>query len=238
VRLAGGLAALAVSLAFAPAGSARAEELGPYQATYRGIWNGFTVGVSRLELRQTGDSWTYSSRSEPRGIGRMAPHLFAPLQVSVVRVTSEGVRPQSYTSGDGNDPGRNTDLTYDWQKARVKGTYEGTAVDLPLSAGVEDDASVQLALMVELLAGRTPGSFALIDKNSVRDYRFEREGTATLATPIGAVATVIYGARKAYSPRITRFWCAPDRGYIPLKVEQTKGDEVQWTLEIQSLKRD
>src|SRR5215831_11176212 len=230
----GALAALALGVSFASAASAGAEDLKPYQATYYGIWNGFKVGVSRLELKQTGDTWTYSSRSEPRGIGRMAHHLFPPLQVSVVRVTSAGLQPQSYTSGDNANPGRDSGLTYDWRSARVRGTYEGTAVDLPLGPSVQDDASVQLALMVELLAGRTPSSFALIDRNGVRDYRFEREGTATLKTPLGEVATVIYGARKAHSPRLTRFWCAPERGYIPMKVEQTKGEEVQWTLEIES----
>jgi hypothetical protein len=55
---------------------------------------------------------------------------------------------------------------------------------------------------------------------------------------MGDVATVVYRAQKTYSPRITRFWCAPDRGYIPMKVEQKKGDDVQWTLQIQSLTRN
>jgi hypothetical protein len=92
--------------------------------------------------------------------------------------------------------------------------------------------------MVELLAGRTPGSFHMIDKNGTREYQFARDGAATLQTPMGAVATVVYRAQKANSPRITRFWCAPARGYVPLKVEQTKGEDVQWTLQIRSLTRE
>jgi len=51
------------------------------------------------------------------------------------------------------------------------------------------------------------------------------------------VHTVVFKSQKKFSPRITRFWCAPDRGYIPMKVQQKKGDDVQWTLEIESLKR-
>jgi hypothetical protein len=96
---------------------------------------------------------------------------------------------------------------------------------------------VQLGLTVELLAGRTPASFRVIDKDGTRQYEFARDGEATLQTPMGAIATVVYRSQKAGSPRITRFWCAPDRGYIPLKVEQTRGDEVRWTLEIESLSR-
>jgi hypothetical protein len=47
----------------------------------------------------------------------------------------------------------------------------------------------------------------------------------------------VYRSQKANSPRVTRFWCSPERGYVPIKVEQTKGSDVQWTLEIQSLTR-
>lgn len=229
---------LAVGLLGCAAALAHADELRPYQATYNGIWHGMTVAVSNLQLEHAGgENWTYTSRSEPRGLGRMASGIFPPLQVSAVQVTGTGVLPQSYRS-EGGDAAKSIDLSYDWHTQRVTGTYEGTPVDLPLTPQVQDDASVQLALMAELLAGRTPPSLELIDKNSVREYKFTREDAATLQTPMGAIATIVYRAQKAYSPRVTRFWCAPERGYIPMKVEQTKGSEVQWTLTIQSLKRD
>jgi hypothetical protein len=153
-----------------------------------------------------------------------------------VRLTSAGVQPLSFKS-EGGESSKSIELAYDWPSHRVTGTYEGTAVDLPLTPDVRDDASVQLGLTVELLAGRTPASFRVIDKDGTRQYQFARDGEATLQTPMGAIATVVYRSQKAGSPRITRFWCAPDRGYIPLKVEQTRGDEVQWTLEIESLSR-
>lgn len=216
---------------------AAAEELKPYEASYSGIWHGMTVAVSTLTLAHSADTWTFTSRSEPRGLGRMASGVFPPLQVSVVKVTGTEVLAQSFRS-EGGDASRAVKLNYDWQAHKVTGSYEGTAVDLPLTPQVQDDGSVQLALMVQLIAGRTPAGLQLIDKNSVRDYAFTREGEATLATAVGTVPTVIYRAQKAYSPRVTRFWCALAKGYIPVKVEQTKGDDVQWTLQIQSLKRD
>jgi len=216
--------------------AAAADELKPYTAVYHGIWHGITVAASTLKLERNGDAWTYTSRSEPRGIGRMASGVFPPLQVSVSRIAAEGVQPQSFKS-TGGDPGKSIELTYDWLAKRVTGTYEGTPVDLPLTPQVQDDGSVQLHLMVEILAGRNPATVQLIDKNSVREYQFSRDGEETLETPMGNVHTVIFKSQKKYSPRITRFWCAPERGYIPMKVEQKKGDDVQWTLRIQSLSR-
>jgi hypothetical protein len=227
---------LACILSLAATGVAAADELMPYTASYNGIWRGITVALSTLKLEQTGDKWTFSSRSEPRGIGKLASGVFPPLQVSVVRVTDQGVLPQSFKSS-GGDPNKGIQLDYEWQTHRVTGVYEGTEVNLPLTPQVQDDGSVQLHLMVELLSGRTPSTVQLIDKNEVREYDFTREGEATMQTAIGEVHTVVFRSQKKYSPRITRFWCAPDRGYIPMKVQQTKGDDVQWTLEIQSLKR-
>lgn len=223
-------------VAAAMTNAARADQLEPYKASYLGLWHGLTVAVSDLKLEHTGDTWTYSSSSSPRGIGRLASGVFPPRQVSVVRVTASGVEPQSFRS-EGGERDRSTDLAYDWRAARVTGTVDGAHVDQPLTPGVQDDGSVQLALMVELLAGRTPGSFRMIDRSGTREYQFARESEATLETPMGAMATVVYRAQKAGSPRITRFWCAPQRGYVPLKVEQTKDDDVQWTMEIRSLAR-
>ena len=231
------LVAVAAAVLLVSTAAAAPTEFKPYTATYNGIWKGMTVAVSTLKLEQTGDTWTFSSRSEPRGIGRMASGVFPPLQVSVVRVTDQGVQPQSFKS-TGGDPGKNIILNYDWQSLRVTGRYEGTEVNLPLTPQVQDDGSVQLALMVELLAGRTPPTVQLIDKNSVREYVFTRDGEATIKTPMGDVHTLIFKSQKKNSPRITRFWCAPDRGYVPMRVQQKKDDDVQWTLEIQSLKRE
>lgn len=223
--------------AAAVTGTVRADELRPYRASYLGLWHGMVVAVSDLSLEHAGDTWTTSSRSAPRGIGRLAAGIFPPRQVSVARVTASGVQPLTFRSL-GGDRARSTDLSYDWETARVTGTLEGARVEQPLAPGMQDDGSVQLALMVELLAGRTPGSFRMLDKSGTREYQLAREGVATLQTPMGPVATVVYRAQKAGSPRITRFWCAPERGYVPMKVEQTRGDEVQWTMEIRSFARE
>jgi len=228
-------AALAALLMSATAG---ADELKPFEASYAWEWRGMTVAVSNLKLeKRSGDTWTYSSKSEPRGLGRLLSER--PKTVSVLRVTSAQVEPLSYKGDDGTgSTRRKVDVEYDWEKHRVTGVYEDTPVDLPLTPGVQDEASVQVALMVELLRGHTPERFELLDKNSVREYSYVREGEETLKTPFGDVATVIYRSHRANSPHVNRYWCAPGRGYIPIRVQQKRGEDVQWTMEIQSLRRE
>lgn len=215
-----------------------AEELKPFEARYDWVWHGMTVAASTVTLAHgADDTWRYSSHSEPRGIG----HAFSerPKQLSELRLTAQGVQPLRYEADDGTGSDRRTvRLRFDWQGLRVTGVYEQTPIDLPLNPDVQDDSSVQVALMAALLRGQTPSRFTLVDKNGLREYRYAREGEATLTTRLGAVPTIIYRSERANSPRVTRFWCAPQRGYVPLRVEQKRGADVQWTMQITALRRD
>jgi hypothetical protein len=231
------LKCLAAALSVLAVNMAAADELQPFEASYAWFWHGMNVAVSTLKLEHSGDTWTYSSKSEPRGIGTLLSER--PTQRSVLRVTDAGTQPLSYQASDGTSSTRRAvDVKYDWEHGRLTGVYEETKVDLPLTPGVQDDASVQVALMVELLRGHTPEHFSLLNKNAVRKYRYVREGEATLQTPLGNIATVIYRSQRDNSPRVTRFWCAPGRGYIPMRVEQKRGDDIEWGMEIRSLTRE
>jgi len=231
------LIAAALLCAAIAADRAEADELEPFDASYAWSWHGMTVAESALKLQKQGDIWVYSSKSSPRGIGKVFSER--PVQKSTLRVTDKGVQPLSYEADDGtSSTKRDAKVQFDWEHGRVTGVYEDVKVDMPLQPGIQDDLSVQIALMVELLAGREPQQLKMIDKNTVREYHYTRETQESLSTPVGKIDTIVYRSQKTGSPRVTRFWCAPSRGYIPMRVEQTKGDDVQWTMEVRSVKRD
>jgi hypothetical protein len=195
-----------------------------------------TVAVSTLKLERQDDTWIYTTRSEPRGIGRLASER--PTQKSVLRVTDQGVQPLSYLADDGtSSTKRDVNVQFDWEHGRVTGVFEDTKVDMPITPGIQDDLSIQIALMSELLRGGSPDKFQLLSGNSVREYRYVREAEETVHTPLGDLHTVVYRSEKVGSPRVTRFWCAPSQGYIPVRVEQKKDDDVQWSMRLLTLKR-
>ncbi|MGB8694137.1 MAG: DUF3108 domain-containing protein, partial [Steroidobacteraceae bacterium] len=97
---------------------------------------------------------------------------------------------------------------------------------------------VQVALINALANGTTPAGIAVFDKAGVRDYEYTQVGTETLHTPLGDIDTIIYRSQRSNSSRSTRFWCAPAYGYIPVRAQQHRHDEVEWTMELRSLRRD
>jgi len=213
-----------------------AEPLTPFEATYSWAWHGASVAVSTLKLEQHPDgTWDYSSHSEPRGLGFLYP--MRPKLESVMRIGGDGVQPLHYRATDGTSANEHgADVTFDWDAVHASGSYENVKVDLPLKPGVQDDLSIQIALLYALRQGRVPSGLSMIDKNSIRDYSYRQEGMATITTRLGSIDTVIYASHHEHSPRTTRFWCAPSKGYVPLRVEQKRLDEVEWTMDIETLK--
>jgi hypothetical protein len=217
---------------------ALAADLPPFETNYAVQWRGMQAGTSSFSFkRQESDQWTYESRSSPRGVFK----AFLPdslTQHSQMRIDDAGVQPLRYRADDGTSATkRDIDLQFDWPQLRVSGVSEDQPVAAPLVAGVQDDLSVQIALMLELSRGQTPASFKTFNDRGLREYQYRREAEETLQTPLGAIATVVYSSQRAGSNRVTRYWCAPSLGYLPLKAQQKRAERVEWTMEIRTLSR-
>ena len=148
------------------------------------------------------------------------------------------MRPSSYLGDDGSaDTDRDVSLTFDWAANRVTGTAEDKPVSQPLTPGVQDSLSVQVALMCALAAGQSPKSFQLIDKDEVKEYQYTHEGHATLDTPAGKLETLIYTSQRKGASRLTRLWIAPSLGYLPVRAEQVRKRKRELQLTLQSAER-
>jgi hypothetical protein len=235
--LAAGLAALSV-LTACPA-VAGDETLRPFVATYSVEWRGMSAGTSTFELDRSGaDEYVYSSRNVARGFFRLAvPGTVT--QTSHFVIANGIVQPSSYRADDGSSgTARDVMLNFDWRTGRASGTAEDRPVNLTLKPGTQDSISVQIALMLELLAGREPERFWLLDKDEIKEYLYTREGPATVETPAGKFETVIYRSERSGSSRITRLWLAPSLQHLPVKAEQLRNGKRELTLTLRALQRD
>lgn len=197
------------------------------------------AGTARLALRRDSEGhWVYTSDNTARGIFRVAvPGTIR--QRSELRIEDGRVVPQHFVTDDGSSSTkRDADVRFDWPAGRATGTAENQRVDVALQPGLQDSLSVQIALIHELLAGRTPTGFVLLDGAEVKEYLYTEEGRERVNTALGAQDTVIFRSRRPNSDRSTLFWCAPEFGYLPVKVERHKGSKVEWSMAIATLKRD
>lgn len=214
------------------------EAMRPFEATYTVNWHGLTAGVSSLTLEhQQGDRWLYRQEATARGIFRALP-IGQVSTRSELEIGPEGVRPIHYTADDGTSSRkRDIDVRFDWEHLRISGVAAEQKVDEPLKPGTQDDLSVQIALMQALADGRTPESITTYGDRGLREYRYLRDGEESITTAMGPLATVVFHTERTGSPRVTRYWCAPSLGYLPVKVQQKRLDDVEFTLEVRAIKR-
>jgi len=225
----------ATGAAAAPGGNGT---LRPFKADFVLEWKGINAASASLELiRQAGASYTYVSKNNARGVFRAAfPGELT--QTSRLLVEAGQVRPLSYRGEDGSpDSRRDISLDFDWERRRVTGTAETRPVDLPLQSGIQDIMSVQIALIVDLLEGRKPTTYTLVDKDRIKEYLYSGDGSARIDTALGPLDTVIWSSRRPGSDRVTRVWYAPSLGYSPVKAERRDGDKLEWSMRLAALSR-
>jgi hypothetical protein len=211
----------------------------PFTAEYSIEWMGLRAGTSQLTFAQAPDShYSYTSRINARGLFRLVfPDEIS--QASTFTIDASGLPvPLSYRSTDGSsDKKRDVTLDFNWTTERVTGIAEKQPVDVPLRPGTQDAMSVQIAMLRGVAADQTPKTYLMIEKNEITDYIYAPEGTAHLTTALGDIDTVIWTSRRPNSDKVTRLWCAPSLGYVPVRAERKRGSKTEWLMNIRSFKR-
>ena len=230
-----GLAALLAAGMFCRADNAPAALAPPtFVATYSIAWHGITAGTSRLTLSQTSPGqYRYRSSDHASGLFRLFFHR-ALQQESRFTLSNGEVRPLSFRA-EGNGP--TEQVTFDWARGRVIGTAKGKPLDLKLPPGTQDPGSVQIALMMALLAGRPPSRFWMLNTDVINQFEFAQRGAATLDTRLGRLHTLLYTSHHAGARRTTYMWLAPSLDYLPVRLEQHRGDSTLFSLNILAFRK-
>lgn len=229
-----GAALLASPAPHAFAGESQSSELQPFKARYQATFRGISGGQIENGLRrgpQPGQ-WIYETRAFPNLLGRVAVSPQA-RERSLMEITAAGVRPLSFGFDDGkSDSAKDVRFAFDWNAGRVKGEAQGEPFDLAVAPGTQDTASVQAAMIVELLAGREPRGFTILTGSRLRDYRYWSEGRATVVTPFGQFDTVVWANQRTGSDRVVKVWHAPALGYVPVQAVQFRKGQLETQLRL------
>lgn len=212
--------------------------LRPYTARYQVSYRGLTGGELEFSLkRQSNGEYAYSSHVFPNFLGS----LFASDQAedsSIVALNGETVQPLQFRSEDGTRKGeKDIKLDFDWNKHTVSGRAKEKDFSLNLPAGAQDRLSIQLAATLALQAGRDPGKLVMVEGDEIKEYNITQENTEHVRVPAGEYDTVVLKSERVDSPssRVTRYWYAPQLGYLPVRAERSSKGKVDIVMELKSI---
>jgi hypothetical protein len=252
LRPLGAVAAAGALILYAAAGPSRtvqdtapavaATTLRAHTIVYRASFK--SIGAGSLELTLRPDvapgTWVYETHANPSVLASFVISPKSRERSSLSLDAAGRVAPQRYLLDDGTAEHKDdVALAYDRGRGRVTGRARGSAVDLPLEPGTQDAMSIRLAVPVDLLAGREPAEYPMVDGTELKHFVYHRVGAERIRTALGDLDTVVYtSVRKGAGARdrTWRYWYAPSLDWLPVRIEQREDGKTRFAFEVRSLK--
>ncbi len=225
------LAQVPESASSAAEDASSADLLVPFEATYRVRMSGLG-GTMTQTLQRAEGGYRASSLLKPRGVAAMLAG--GALEESVLfDVVEHRVRPLHYTVSD--TVGRKDEsgeLTFDWETGVATGRENDTALNYTLDVGAIDRASLQYALMLDLLRGRSAASYTMLDGDRRKSLIIEQAGDAVVEVPHGEYRVREVRHQTRGSSRRTVLFLAPELEFLPVRIEQYKNDKLRVSAQL------
>jgi hypothetical protein len=208
-----------------------------YVATYRVEYKGKEAGTSEFRVSYLADEdvYEFASSTLAKGLLKLARPNPA-IERSRFRVVSGAVQPLEFWYEDGSRSGEdNVHVAFDWQRRIATVATASGRREMALPSAALDRGSLQVALMRDLAAGRDVERYDLADEDSVASYVYADNGTAKVDTGAGAQETRILTQQREGSSRATWLWVAPALKFLPVRIEQRRGGEVQTAFTLQKV---
>ncbi|MBU2966304.1 DUF3108 domain-containing protein [Amphritea sp. 2_MG-2023] len=203
----------------------------PYKAVYKAQWDiGISFGGDAIsELTRNGDRWKHTLN---------ATALIAKVdEFTEFTLQDQNVLPQHYEYHRkviGNN--KNAVLQFNWSTGTVLNDIAKKPWTMNIPAGTQDKLSYQMQMRLDLAAGKKELSYQVADGGKIKTYPFIIVGMETVSTGIGSFEAVkIQRDRGPDSNRETFLWCAPELGYMVVKLQQVEKSGKEYSLLIDKL---
>jgi len=196
----------------------------PFQAEFQVSRSGLQLGTLEIELRRDGEqAYHYSGHTRPGALVRLfySDEIF---ETSQGRIEEGRVIPHSYLHRlqRVGEPEKLTRLEFDWSNRKVWSESDGTRWAQRIDPGGQDKLSMQLALRLDLAAGREQVSYRVADGGRIKTYHFRVVGRETIELPYGRLGCLrVRRSKDDQAPDYT-IWVAPTLDYLPVKIERKR----------------
>lgn len=213
-------------LLLATAVAAQTPVLTPFEAKYKVRIKGLS-GKMTMALRTSEDGFTAASTIKPRGIASVLARGRLD-ETSNFRINDQRVVPLDYTMRDTiarND--KSASMQFDWAAKMAAGEDDDGLFEHAIDMATYDRASIQYALMLDLLNGRSATHYTMLDGDRRKALNITHLGDSVVEAPYGKFTVRGVQHQTEGSSRKTILYCAAALGYLPVRIEQYKNDELQ-----------
>ncbi|MFK7995752.1 MAG: DUF3108 domain-containing protein [Granulosicoccus sp.] len=225
-------------------GPARAQtlqvgDIAPFEVVYQVGNHLINAGTAQLSLTNDGELWTYSLKTTPRGLIKLAGKGKINESSTFQLAEQDGellIQTQAYTFRQDDERRRAVDATFDWENNKITHLYRGEEKVENFDTPIIDRLSATLLIMNALRRDFQSAELQVFDTGRVKAVAFNNAGTETLETPLGQIETIrVTNQNATGGSRQTTTWFAPSLDYMPVKIEHRKRGELVARFNLQRL---
>lgn len=203
----------------------------PFEISYNASYDNFEAEASRY-LRYDAETSTYWLQAEI-SLDLLGQTLASVIEESQVRWDADHPVPLIYQYRQEGLNTRSRSLVFDHLTHTANFTIDDKQGALVLAGPVYDDLSSYLVIREQLAAGVKDVKFEVVDKDTIKTYRYQVEEEVILNTALGKFAAVkLVRIRDDNPKRSTEIWLAKDHDYILLKLVQAEPNNHTIRLDI------
>ena len=224
----------ALLAALLAAGPASAQNFDSRSDSYDIEWNGIALGTGQITLSGADGCYRYESVTRPMALVRWT--YGSPRETSEFCVVDGRIRPKHFEYVNDKREKDNFTLDFDLDKRQVKTIKGGNVSMRELPDNAYDRFLLQQAVRLWVIEHGSkespdPVEFTMVDDGRLKTYRFAITGREKLKTAAGTFDTI--RVERVDNPdKSSRFWVAPERAYVPVRIEHVEKGEVKLRMSL------
>lgn len=211
-------------------------ELPPlHQSVYKVKKYGTTLGEMTNEFRREQDKLHYTSRVEASGIAAL--FISEPItEHSILQQAENGALQQlRYTLNNPQKKRKNENIQFDWSApgvTQINATYRKKNKTINSESDIYSRQLLPLLMSRDLLQDnqRKRNQFQIIEKAKLEHYSYQWLSEENIHYNGDTLNALKFRIDKQNSNSYSYVWLAKTTDYLPLKIDQHKGDDLQARL--------
>ena len=195
-------------------------------------------GTLRAKLENNNGTYTYTLKTEPTGFWKLIANGSIN-ESSEFEIINDEIRSINYRLNDTiRRNARESEVDFDWSKKVIKGFYKDRVIDFNIEKRILTRILLQIEIMHQKQRNNLKDTYLIIDKDEIKEIDITSSNSGKkISVPFGSYDVIEVSHRSKNSNRINTFWLAPELDFIPVKLEQTEGNKVNFEANLVQLNR-
>ena len=195
-------------------------------------------GTLRAKLKNNNGTYSYTLKTEPTGFWKLIANGSIN-ESSEFEIINDEIRSINYRLNDTiRRNARESEVDFDWSKKVIKGFYKDRVIDFNIEKRILTRILLQIEIMHQKQRNNLKDTYLIIDKDEIKEINITSTNSGKkISVPFGSYDVIEVSHRSKNSNRINTFWLAPELDFIPVKLEQTEGNKVNFEANLVQLTR-